>query len=91
MFYSLVCDFEWQCAMDAQIAKANKIIIPAMAAVKFPQVEVNSSIGKCFKLPITTYGTDAESMEGDVPKATLMCLSFRAASQVLILFLISST
>nr|GEV18100.1 hypothetical protein [Tanacetum cinerariifolium] len=64
-----------------QIATANKVIIPAMAAVKFPQLEVNYSNGKSFKLPITSYGTDTESMKADIPKATLMCLSFRAASQ----------
>ncbi|KAM0045183.1 putative ATPase assembly factor ATP10 [Helianthus debilis subsp. tardiflorus] len=66
-----------------KIATANKVIIPAMAAVKFPQLEVNSSNGKCFKLPITTYGSDTESMKADIPKATLMCVSFRAASQAM--------
>ncbi|XP_076907136.1 uncharacterized protein LOC143563491 isoform X1 [Bidens hawaiensis] len=66
-----------------KIATANKIIIPAMSAVKFPQLEVNSSNGKCFKLPITTYGTDSESMKDEIPKATLMCLSFRATSQAM--------
>ncbi|XP_076944517.1 uncharacterized protein LOC143615227 isoform X1 [Bidens hawaiensis] len=66
-----------------KIATANKIIIPAMTAVKFPQLEANSSNGKCFKLPITTYGTDTESMKDEIPKATLMCLSFRATSQAM--------
>lgn len=64
-----------------KIATANKVIIPAMAAVKFPQLEVNQSNGKSFKLPITTFGTDTESMKTAIPKATLMCLSFRATSQ----------
>ncbi|PWA64944.1 ATPase assembly factor ATP10, mitochondria [Artemisia annua] len=64
-----------------KIATANKVIIPAMAAVKFPQLEVNYSNGKSFKLPITSYGTDTESVKADIPKATMMCLSFRAASQ----------
>ncbi|GKD55265.1 hypothetical protein Tco_1288652, partial [Tanacetum coccineum] len=63
------------------IATANKVIIPAMAAVKFPQLEVNYSNGKSFKLPITSYGTDTDTMKADIPKATLTCLSFRAASQ----------
>nr|GEV36048.1 ATPase assembly factor ATP10, mitochondria [Tanacetum cinerariifolium] len=63
-----------------KIAIANKVIIPAMAAVKFPQLEVNYSNGKSFKLPITSYGADTESMKADIPKATLTCLSFRAAS-----------
>ncbi|KAK9079091.1 hypothetical protein SSX86_000761 [Deinandra increscens subsp. villosa] len=66
-----------------KIATANKIIIPAMAAVKFPQLEVNSSSGKSFKLPITTFGCESESVKADTPKATLMCLSFRATSQVM--------
>ncbi|KAD4384267.1 hypothetical protein E3N88_24435 [Mikania micrantha] len=64
-----------------KIATANKVIIPAMVAVKFPQLEVNHSNGKSFKLPITTFGTDTDSMMDDIPKATLMCLSFRATSQ----------
>lgn len=53
-----------------------------MGAVKFPQLDVNYSNGKSLKLPITTFGKDVESMKPDVPKATLMCLSFRATSQV---------
>nr|GEX50919.1 ATPase assembly factor ATP10, mitochondria [Tanacetum cinerariifolium] len=68
--------------MYLQIATANKVIIPAMAAVKFPQLEVSYSNGKSFKLPITSYGTDTESMKADIPKATLTCLSFRAASHI---------
>ncbi|KAI3769613.1 hypothetical protein L6452_00722 [Arctium lappa] len=65
-----------------KIAAANKVIIPAMAAVKFPQLEVNYSNGTCFKLPNTAFGSDTESMKVDIPKATLMCLSFRATSRV---------
>ena len=78
--------------MYLQIATANKVIIPAMAAVKFPQLEVNYPNGKSFKLPITSYGTGTESMKANIPKATLMCLSFRAASQVynVIVFLLNS-
>lgn len=68
---------------DLQIAMANKVVIPAMEALKFPQLEVNYSNGKRFKLPITNFGTNNESMKTDFPKATLMCLSFRATSQVL--------
>nr|XP_043610097.1 uncharacterized protein LOC122581845 isoform X2 [Erigeron canadensis] len=64
-----------------KIATANKVLIPAMAAVKFPQLQVSSSNGNSFKLPITTFGTDAGSLKADAPKVTLMCLSFRAASQ----------
>lgn len=76
--------------MYVQISTANKVIIPAMAAVKFPQLEVHYSAGKFFKVPITTFGTDTESLKADIPKATLMCLSFRATSQVLMSFLFSS-
>ncbi|KVH90728.1 uncharacterized protein LOC112521420 isoform X1 [Cynara cardunculus var. scolymus] len=67
-----------------KIAAATKVIIPAMVAVKFPQLEVNYSDGTSFKLPITTFGSDDESMKADIPKATLMCLSFRATSQEMI-------
>ncbi|CAI9289967.1 unnamed protein product [Lactuca saligna] len=66
-----------------KIAMANKVIIPAMEALKFPQLEVNYSNGKRFKLPITNFGTSNESMKTDFPKATLMCLSFRATSQAM--------
>ncbi|KAJ9554709.1 hypothetical protein OSB04_009323 [Centaurea solstitialis] len=68
-----------------KVGAANKVIIPAMAAVKFPQLEVNYSNGTSSKLPITSYGSDDELMtDSDIPKATLMCLSFRATSQVMI-------
>ncbi|XP_071700831.1 uncharacterized protein [Rutidosis leptorrhynchoides] len=67
-----------------KIATANKIVIPAMAAVKFPQLEVNFSAGKSLKLPVTTFGPDTDSLKATIPKATLMCLSFRATSQVMI-------
>ncbi|KAG6760647.1 hypothetical protein POTOM_033821 [Populus tomentosa] len=59
-----------------KIAVANKIIIPAVAAVKFPDVKVNYSNGTSLKLPIRS---DGNVVGAD---ATLMCLSFRASSQV---------
>lgn len=70
--------------MILKIAAANKILIPAMAAVKFPDFEVNYSDGKTLKLPIKF---DANAVEGNsptsaLPVATLLCLSFRASSQV---------
>ncbi|KAB2614887.1 hypothetical protein D8674_021475 [Pyrus ussuriensis x Pyrus communis] len=54
---------------------ANKTIFPAMAAVKFPDLEVNYSDGKILKLPVRFNG---------IPKASLVCLSFRASSQGMI-------
>ncbi|KAJ6984044.1 hypothetical protein NC653_022309 [Populus alba x Populus x berolinensis] len=59
-----------------KIAVANKIIIPAVAAVKFPDVKVNYSNGTSLKLPIRS---DGNVVGAD---ATLMCLSFRASSQL---------
>lgn len=64
-----------------QLAMANKIIIPAMAAVKFPALEVNYSDGKTVKLPITSNG-DVDADKSAIPKVSLLCLSFRANSQV---------
>ncbi|KAI5666479.1 hypothetical protein M9H77_16332 [Catharanthus roseus] len=67
-----------------KIAAANKIIIPAMAAVKFPALEVNYSDGSILKLPITSGGTEPATDKPDAPKASLLCLSFRANSQAMI-------
>ncbi|KAL5580176.1 hypothetical protein UlMin_012618 [Ulmus minor] len=69
-----------------KIAMANKIIIPAMVARKFPSIEVNFSDGKAFKLPIVSGGNgdsvDADKL--DIPKASLLCLTFRASSQSMV-------
>jgi ATPase complex subunit ATP10 len=65
-----------------QIATANKIVIPAIAAVKFPDREVTYSDGKTLKLPIASNGDMVAADKADIPKATLLCLSFRANSQV---------
>ncbi|VFQ71542.1 unnamed protein product [Cuscuta campestris] len=65
-----------------KIAMANKIIIPAIAAVKFPPLEVNYSNCSILKLPITCYGKD--SADANVPRASLLCLSFRASSEPMI-------
>lgn len=57
-----------------QIAVANKTLIPAVVAVKFPELEVNLPDCTTMKLPVVA---------GDkIPDASLMCLSFRASSQV---------
>lgn len=63
---------------------ANKILIPAAVAAKFPTLEVSYSDGKTFKLPIGSDGDVINPNKTDVPKATLLCLSFRASSQVCI-------
>jgi ATPase complex subunit ATP10 len=59
-----------------QLAMANKIIIPAMAAVKFPALEVNYSDGKTVKLPITSNGDIVDADKSAIPKVSLLCLSF---------------
>ncbi|XP_010267354.1 PREDICTED: uncharacterized protein LOC104604615 isoform X2 [Nelumbo nucifera] len=66
-----------------KIAMANKIIIPAVAAVKFPTIEVDSSDGRSLKLPIVSEGNEAKE-KLSVPAASLLCLSFRANSQAMI-------
>lgn len=48
-------------------------MIPAMSAVKFPSLEVSFSDGRI--VPIPTSSTES-------PKASLICISFRANSQV---------
>ncbi|CAN4119438.1 unnamed protein product [Withania somnifera] len=67
-----------------KIATANKIIIPAMSAVKFPALEVNHSVGSNLKLPITSPGSGVEANKSEAPRASLLCLSFRASSQPMI-------
>ncbi|XP_050214573.1 uncharacterized protein LOC126665717 isoform X2 [Mercurialis annua] len=67
-----------------KIAMANKIIIPAMAAVKFPHLEVNDSKGNFLKLPIGANGNAADATATTNPKASLICLSFRASSQAMV-------
>ncbi|XP_059627075.1 uncharacterized protein LOC132269856 isoform X2 [Cornus florida] len=68
---------------SGKIAVANKILIPAMAAVKFPALEVNYSDGTGLKLPIASNGDDVVD-RSDVPQASLLCLSFRASSQSMV-------
>ncbi|XP_073066378.1 uncharacterized protein [Primulina eburnea] len=65
-----------------KIAMANKIIIPASAAAKFPMLDVNYSDGSSLKLPITSAGNDANTPKLNVAKVTLLCLSFRSSSQI---------
>ncbi|KAJ4978389.1 hypothetical protein NE237_009169 [Protea cynaroides] len=67
-----------------KIAMANKVIIPAISAVKFPSREVNFSDGKSLKLPIVSEGNGVEVNKTVVPAASLLCLSFRASSQSMI-------
>jgi hypothetical protein len=57
-----------------QIAVANKILIPAIAAVKFPELEAHLSDCTTIKLPVVAVD--------EIPDSSLMCLSFRASSQV---------
>lgn len=63
---------------------ANKTIVPATAAVKFSDLEVNYSDGKILKLPVSSNrnGNVAEANKLEPPKASLVCLSFRASSEV---------
>lgn len=53
-----------------------------MVATKFPSLEVSYSDGTNLKLPTTFNGIEGDSNTLAVPKASLMCLSFRASSQV---------
>ncbi|CAL0332317.1 unnamed protein product [Lupinus luteus] len=66
-----------------KIAEANKVLIPAISATKFPDMEVNFSNGKTMKLPIRISDV-VDADKSSVPKASLVCLSFRANSQEMI-------
>jgi len=70
------------CLLFGQIAMANKVLVPATTAVKFPTLEVSYSDGKIIKLPVGLDGNAGDASKLDLPKATLLCLSFRASSQV---------
>ncbi|KAL9247585.1 hypothetical protein vseg_021003 [Gypsophila vaccaria] len=67
-----------------KVATANQTIIPAATAVKFPALEVSYSDGKIIKLPVGSDGIVGDSSKTDMPKATLLCLSFRASSQAMV-------
>uniref|UniRef100_A0A2P2IR58 Uncharacterized protein n=1 Tax=Rhizophora mucronata TaxID=61149 RepID=A0A2P2IR58_RHIMU len=67
-----------------KIAVANKVIVPAAAAMKFPDLEVCCSDGRTIKLPVRSNGNEVDSAISDIPKASLLCLSFRASSQMMI-------
>ncbi|KAL1201902.1 hypothetical protein V5N11_014861 [Cardamine amara subsp. amara] len=67
-----------------KIAAANKTIIPAASAIKFPVLAVTFSDGKKMKLPITSNSNEVNSESLAVPKVSLVCLSFRASSQEMI-------
>lgn len=53
-----------------------------MAAVKFPALDVTYSDGTNLSLPTVFNANGVDTSATTVPKASLMCLSFRASSQV---------
>lgn len=65
-----------------QIAFANKTIIPAMAGLRFPDLIVDYSDGRTLKFPVSSNRNAVEVENVGVPRASLLCLSFRASSQV---------
>ena len=68
-----------------QIATASKVIIPEADAVKFPDLAVESPDGGALHLPLVVpapQDDDVEAGDGVIPDASLVCLSFRASSQV---------
>nr|AKM76477.1 AT1G08220-like protein [California macrophylla] len=67
-----------------KIAPANKIIIPAITASKFPSLEVNYPDGRTLKLPIILNGNVTKDNVMPNPKASLLCLSFREFSQPMV-------
>ncbi|KAJ0250716.1 ATPase complex subunit [Hirschfeldia incana] len=67
-----------------KIAAADKTLIPAVSAVKFPELAVTLSNGKVLKLPFTSSGIEVNKESFALPKVSLVCLSFRASSQEMI-------
>lgn len=53
--------------------------------MKFPELAVTLSNGKVLKLPISCYSGEVNEESLAVPKVSLVCLSFRASSQVQII------
>lgn len=70
-----------------KISSANKIIIPEIAAVKFPTIEVTYQDGSTRKLPVTSDGEGSNKSRPDIPKVSLLCLSFQASSEVRFVFI----
>lgn len=54
-----------------------------MMAVKFPDIKVSFPDGKTMKLPIRISDNAVDSDKLSVPKASLVCLSFRGYSEVI--------
>ncbi|KAG4194202.1 hypothetical protein ERO13_A06G038884v2 [Gossypium hirsutum] len=67
---------------SGKIALANKILIPGIVARKFLAVDVIYSDGRKSKLLIIFYASCVGASKLAVPEASLVCLSFRANSQV---------
>lgn len=62
-----------------------------MQALKFPDLEVTQPDGESFKLPISCKENMVDINMPTTPKVSLVCLSFRANSQVCILEMYSET
>ncbi|KAL5832728.1 hypothetical protein ACOSQ3_016402 [Xanthoceras sorbifolium] len=67
-----------------KVAMANKIVIPAMAAVKFPNLDVSFPDGRTLKLPVCASGDVVDADKSTVPKVSVVCLTFRANSQAMV-------
>ncbi|KHG10374.1 Anthranilate phosphoribosyltransferase [Gossypium arboreum] len=69
-----------------KIALANKILIPGIAARKFPAMDVIYSDGRKSKLPVVFDASGVDASKLAVPEASLVCLSFRANSRAMVDF-----
>ncbi|XVE79343.1 hypothetical protein DITRI_Ditri14bG0050600 [Diplodiscus trichospermus] len=67
-----------------KIGMANKILIPTIAARKFPSVDVTYPDGRKLKLPIVFNENGVDTDKLAVLKASLVCLSFRANSREMV-------
>lgn len=65
-----------------QIVVASDTIVPAIEAVKFPSLDATFSDGTCIKLPVASEENADGGSKMITPHASLICLSFRAHSQV---------
>ncbi|TYG87008.1 hypothetical protein ES288_A13G178400v1 [Gossypium darwinii] len=67
-----------------RIVLENKILIPGIAARKFPAVDVIYSDGRKSKLAIVFDASGVDASKLAVPEGSLVCLSFRANCQAMV-------
>ncbi|XP_041992155.1 mitochondrial ATPase complex subunit ATP10-like [Salvia splendens] len=89
MSRSVLTDMNEYVKHRGKVSKANKVIVPAVSALKFPSLEVYFTDGSKLTLPVTSKEDEANLSSSDTAetgsaKASLISLSFRESSRALI-------